>query len=389
MVIPTSVVTFMPLSPLLPNVSTSAQSAAVKRSQARRWGSIVASILIILSGLWLIAALWYQLKSNLILCLTLITIVAAFISALLLSRHSLSWHRLAHLKRHRAILSASYLVVWLIGLAWFVSLTPSTHRDWKPEVAHILSYERDAANPNIVTLHHVRDFDWQDADHAVEHWQSRQVDLNQLKGVDVINSYWMGPIIAHTLVSFEIEGDRPIAFSFEIRKEQGEDFSAIGGFFKQYELSLIASEERDILYTRSNARGEQVYLFPIDRLSKGQLRAMFESYLKAADELQARPAWYNTLTSNCTNIIFYMARPISGDSLPWDYRVWASGWLPNYLYDNHLLPNELDWSMAEWYKQSHINPKVVAKLTRQDNQSDDAYSKLIRQGLPEARIREE
>lgn len=345
---------------------------------------ISVSVLLLLSAIWLLAALWYQLHTtSLILCALLILALLLWISALIVARHTQS-----RLSTHLGKLTGGYLTIWLAGLVWFMSIEPQPDRAWKPEVAFTLSYDRDAANPDIITLHHVRDFDWQDADHASERWHSRQVDLSKLTGMDVINSYWMGPIIAHTLVTFRFEDSRPIAFSFEIRKEQGEDFSAIGGFFKQYELSLIASEERDILYTRSNARGEQVYLFPIDRLSKQDLRAMFESYLKAADELKSRPAWYNTLTSNCTNIIFYMARPISGDRLPWDYRVWASGWLPNYLYDNHLLPNESQWSMDEWYKQAHINPKV-AKLTRQDNQSSEAYSKLIRQGLPEARIREE
>ena len=39
--------------------------------------------------------------------------------------------------------------------------------------------------------------------------------------------------------------------------------------------------------------------------------------------------------------------------------------------------------MDEWYRQSHINPKIKT-FSAQDNQSVDAYSKLIRQGLPKA-----
>ena len=41
------------------------------------------------------------------------------------------------------------------------------------------------------------------------------------------------------------------------------------------------------------------------------------------------------------------------------------------------------WSMEEWYRQSHINPKTKT-FSAADNQSVDAYSKLIRQGLPKA-----
>ncbi len=229
---------------------------------------------------------------------------------------------------------------------------------------------------------------------AIEHWDTRTIDLSKLSGVDVTNSYWMGPLIAHTLVSFRFEDDRPLAFSFEIRKEDGESFSALAGFFRRYELSLIAAEERDIIYTRSNARGEQVYLFPISNLQQHEVKSLFESYLTAADDLNAKPAWYNTLISNCTNIIFYMARIVSGDRLPWDYRIWVSGWLPNYLYDVGMLDaapekNNQPWSMNTWYERTHINPKAKGFDNQVNSQSDTnrdknsrKFSQQIRQDIP-------
>lgn len=392
----------------------------------QRFGRASLTLIILLSALWLIAALWYQLHQNPLLCWPLMVIVALLALTLILARHS-QRIRSGLSKTLSPILSPSFYpetfgttkliglvfaVVWLTGLVWFMSIAPQSNRDWKPEVAKTLSFQRNVDNPDLITLHNVRNFDWLDADHAAEHWQTRQVDLSKLSGVDVVNTYWMGPTIAHTLVSFRFQDERPLAFSFEIRKERHERFSAIGGFFKQYELSLIAAEERDIIYTRTNARGEQVYLFPIDDLSQQQLRGLFESYLAAAEALEAEPAWYNTLTSNCTNIIFYMARIISDGKLPWDYRIWASGYLPNYLYDMKILPNtdnathrsishqdsvihqgnnedsaQAGWSMSEWYQAAHLNPRTQT-FSAQDNQSLDAYSTLIRQGLPEAKLKE-
>ncbi|MCP5774965.1 DUF4105 domain-containing protein, partial [Klebsiella pneumoniae] len=92
-------------------------------------------------------------------------------------------------------------------------------------------------------------------------------------------------------------------FSIEIRKEKNEEFSAIGGFFRKYELSLVASDEKDIVYTRSNVRGEQVYFFPV-KMPQAQAKALFKEYLRQADELAQKPKWYNTLTSNCTTLVF-------------------------------------------------------------------------------------
>ncbi len=89
-------------------------------------------------------------------------------------------------------------------------------------------------------------------------------------GANIITSYWMGPKIAHTLSSaFDFAHSAPLTFSIEIRKEKNEDFSAIGGFFCKFEVSLIAADEKDIIYTRSNIRGEQVYFFP-DQHGRGR-----------------------------------------------------------------------------------------------------------------------
>jgi hypothetical protein len=307
-------------------------------------------------------------------------------------------------KKLSKFLAMLYSGLWLVGVGWYFSIEAKSDRDWQPEVSEVLSYTRDANNPNLITFYKVRNFDWylakKETDGAAEilaneRWETRTVDMSKLSGIDVTNSYWMGPLIAHTLVSFRFEDDRPLAFSFEIRKEDDESFSAFAGFFRRFELSLIASEERDIIYTRSNARGEQVYLFPISHLQKHEVKALFESYLKASDELVAKPSWYNTFTTNCTNIIFYMARIVSGERLPWDYRIWVSGWLPNYLFDIGMLdanPKEQGqpWSMDTWYERTHINPKVQGFDNNADIELNEQqliensreFSKQIRQGLP-------
>lgn len=305
--------------------------------------------------------------------------------------NSAAHHRLSNRKLgHAKWLTAMYAAVWLTGLGWFFAIEPKQERNWMAEVRQQVAYERDAINPDLITLTHVRNFDWYTDKDATERWETRTVDLSKLSGVDVTNSYWMGPLIAHTLVSFRFEDDRPLAFSFEIRKEENESFSALAGFFRRYELSLIAAEERDIIYTRSNVRGEQVYLFPVSNLQQHEVKSLFESYLSAADELNAAPAWYNTLLSNCTNIIFYMARIVSGDRLPWDYRIWVSGWLPNYLYDVGMLyanPKQdgQRWSMDTWYERTHINPKVRGFNNQIDvasGMNGRAFSQQIRQGIP-------
>jgi hypothetical protein len=78
----------------------------------------------------------------------------------------------------------------------------------------------------------------------------------------VLVTYWGSPWIARPIVSFQ-SGDREhIAFSIETRKEIGETYSAILGFFRQYELIETVADERDVIRLRTNYQhGEDVYLY--------------------------------------------------------------------------------------------------------------------------------
>lgn len=337
--------------------------------QASRWlfGLLNAlfTLLVILSSIWLGLALWIQQPLGTIFTPILIALWVIFACVIL----GIYFHT-PLISRRRDILL--YLGAFALALLWYFSLQPQQHRDWNPEVARVLHYERQG---NIVHLHNVRNFNWRTEHDYDEVWQTRTIDLNDIQAVNILTSYWMGPHIAHTLVSFDVKDQAPLTFSIEIRKEKNESFSAIGGFFRKFELSLVASEEKDIVYTRSNIRGEQVYFFPI-KMQPDMAQELFLAYLDKADQLAAQPKWYNTLSSNCTTLVFDMVQAVTQQALPSDYRLLASGYLPNYLYDLNALDTK--WDMTTWYQKAHVNPKVKATVFL--NNSD--YSQTIRQGLP-------
>lgn len=276
---------------------------------------------------------------------------------------------------HLALAARCSFVIALITLvAWWQGLTPRSDRDWAPDVARQLSYEREG---DRVTLHDVRDFEWHTPETATPHWETREYDLSQLDRVDMIVSYWMGPAIAHTLVSFGFDDGRHLTFSVEIRRERDEAFSISGGFFKQFEVNLIAADENDILRLRSNVRGEDVYLYNVG-LSPAARRELFLAYLDEADRLRADPAFYNTLTSNCTTIVFDMVDKIV-PGLPRDIRLILSGYLPAYVYDIGGLDSS--HSLEFLRQRGHINPRA-----RQIpyNAGSEAFSRAIRDGVPVA-----
>lgn len=263
--------------------------------------------------------------------------------------------------------------------AWIGMMQPSNDRHWNPEVAHIVDYAQDPANPNLITVKNVRNFHWRsETDYDID-WQTRTYDLSKLDSMDLVVSIWGNENIAHTFLTFGfLEGER-LAFSVEIRKEAHEEFSSIGGFFRQFELSIIAATEADIIFTRSNIRNESVYLYPLT-YDQEKMRSLFLTYLEQGRKLNQSPAWYNTLTSNCTTFIYKMVRLIDEDSrqLPMDYRVLVSGRLPSYLIELGVIrPHD---TTAAWKDKAHLNPKVAKYGTIQPSEQD--FSQAIREHLP-------
>ncbi|MEE7548477.1 DUF4105 domain-containing protein, partial [Xanthomonas sp. Kuri4-1] len=234
----------------------------------------------------------------------------------------------------------NWAVVGIFGVAfaglfggWW-AMQPSQDRDWADDVAQRLQAEVDG---HRVVLHNVRDFDWTSETVYRPRWETRSYDLDRLVSADLAMSYWMGPAIAHTLISFGFDDGSRVVFSLEIRKERRESFSALGGFFRKFEETLVAADERDILRVRTNVRGEDMYLYRLAIPPKA-LREMFLGYVARAQALDRTPQFYNTLTSNCTTIVFELARQLE-PALPLDYRLLLSGYVAEYAYDQHgLLP---------------------------------------------------
>jgi hypothetical protein len=261
-----------------------------------------------------------------------------------------------------------YLGVFLVLVVWWLAIPPSNDRDWQPDVA-VLPYA--TFDGNKVTLHNIRNCDYRsETDFDVRHYD-RTYDLDKLRTLDFFLIYWGSPMIAHTMMSFGFEGGDYVCVSIETRKEKGEDYSAVRGFFKQYELTYVVADERDVVRLRTNYRGEDVYLYRLHP-APDALRSVFLDYLAGVNALKNRPQWYNAMTDNCTTTIRGHARSYMVS--PWDWRILLNGYADEMAYRNGGLDRSLPF--AELKARSHVNERGKAADT------DPAFSKRIREGLP-------
>lgn len=264
-----------------------------------------------------------------------------------------------------------FLVVFCLIVAWWIGIKPSHERDWQPDVA-VLPYA--TIQDGQVTIHNIRNFTYRsEADFDVRYYD-KTFELKSLDSVDLIAVYWMGDAIAHIMMSFGFQERDFVIFSIETRKEKGEGYSSIKGFFKQYELIYIAGAERDLIRVRTDYRNpqEDVYLYCV-QIPRDRARKLFLEYAHQLNVLKKKPVWYNTLTTNCTTNIAMHIKTFS-DRVRYNWKVLLSGYAPLYAYEIGVLNTKLPF--AELRKQSYINPKAH---TIGD---DPQFSRKIREGLP-------
>lgn len=267
------------------------------------------------------------------------------------------------------VLPRTSLVPLAVVLTWWLLIPPSNARRWQPDVA-VLPWAE--IRGDLVTIHDIRNCDYRsETDYTVRHYD-RTFHLSKLRSVDLSLVYWGSPMIAHTMLSFGFGDGGVVCFSVETRKEVGEAYSTVKGFFRQYELTYVVADERDLIRLRTNYRGERVYLYRLNA-SRDLARRVFLDYLRRVNSLKERPEWYNALTSNCTtNIRSHVAPFNPGARLDW--RILVNGYVDEMLYERGAVDTTVPF--AELKRKSLINGR--ARL------ADDAanFSQLVRVGLP-------
>jgi len=294
------------------------------------------------------------------------SLVGAFSTAGLVTMIAIALRRM----HNKAMLGFGILFAILLG--WWTSIEPSNDREWQTDVARLAYAD---IHGDLITVHNIRNFDYRSETDFTPAYYDKTFDLSKLQSIDFVAVYWMGPAIAHTILSFGFAGGDQLAISIETRKEKNEDYSTIKGFFKQYELYYVVADERDVIRLRTNYRKnppEDVYLYRLHRpIENG--RRVFLEYMHKINSLKQQPEFYNTLIDNCTTGIWMNTR-VNPDHMPISWKILTSGYLPVYLYQAGVFGKKT--SFDDLQRLGHINSRAQAA----DHTAD--FSRLIRAGVP-------
>jgi hypothetical protein len=273
-----------------------------------------------------------------------------------------------HFARRRWQRFVGSLLCFLLVLSWWLTLKPSSNQPWQTDVSKLASI--DITN-NHAIIHNFRQCDYRTELDYTCTWSTLDIDLAQIQGVDLFMNYWGSPWIAHTIVSFDLGRGQHVAFSIETRKQVGQTYSALRGFFRQYTLISVVSDERDLVRLRTNYRDrEDLYLYHT-RATPVFARSLFLDYAAMTNRLYSHPQWYNAITHNCTTEIFTFK---TMKDHPFDWRILLNGKADEMEYQRGELAGDLPF--PELKQRAYINPAARAA------DKDPQFSVRIREGRP-------
>jgi hypothetical protein len=313
-----------------------------------------------LAWMWGVTALYLAGPKSYWLNITLACIFGLFLPAAFIFTRSL-WRG-----------SLSCLVVFAALLIWWQTLTPTHYKNWALDVEQISHGEIQG---DKLVMYNVRNFDYRTVNDFDQIWETREYNLNNLRGLDLFLSYWASDNIAHAILSWDFGDDGHLAISIETRKDRTQQYSSIRGFFKQYEIAYVAADERDIIMLRTNYRKERVYLYHLE-VPKRKVRALLNDYLLTMNNLVETPEFYDALANNCTTAIKIHVDAIRLDEPPpFDWRIIASGHVDGLLYDRGKLITTMP------FKELRRISRVDLRMQKEGRED---FSKKVREHLRSA-----
>lgn len=260
------------------------------------------------------------------------------------------------------------LAGFLLVLIPWLGLSASNEREWYPEwaeTAHV-SFEGGTA-----TFHNYRNFEYRDDGTVDERWETRRVRIENLRGVDYFHDDFGGDMLAHPILSFDFGPDGHVALSIETRREVGESFTEIGGFYKYFDLQYVWGDERDMIRVRV-LRDEPIYLYRLALKPVGALFLFMDS-VRTTNALAVSPRFYNVLTANCTTSLFAQTPELKARNF--DIRMLLNGRLDELAFEDGFIETaDLDFEALR--ARALVNEAVLAAGT-----TDDFWAR-IRKGRP-------
>lgn len=245
---------------------------------------------------------------------------------------------------------------------------PQQHRNWKPEFGVLAFAEMDQ---HWVTVRNVRQCRWKDADSASIRHQDWAFDWDEVQAVDfIVVPFATAPMLAHTMLSFQLADARHLVASVEARLERNQAYSPFAGAARQFELIYVIGDEVDLLGLRAEHRGDEIYVYR-SIATPQQSAELLRSVLTRANSLVEQPEFYDTISNNCTTNLIWHINQVKSIAIPTTLETMLPGHSDSFAYRLGLLATELPFEQAK--RSANLSMRI-----RQHLGADD-FSQRIRE----------
>ena len=247
-----------------------------------------------------------------------------------------------------------FLFVLLLGLVlgaaglwanWMLA-TPSHDREWRAD------YDRTVTVTGTGGVHeigNVRDWSYAlDGEVTDATWINARIDPETLKAAYFLKEpFGDSDAIAHTMLSFVFEDGSAYVVSVEARREVGETYEPLkAAILPIFEYVFVWTTERDMFANTIFAAGDELYVYPMV-IPLDQQRAVLTAMIDATADIEKKPRFYNTLFSNCTNVLARSVNRISPGAVPWHVSWHLTGYSDAFLFEEGILGGGATFEKAQ------------------------------------------
>jgi len=274
--------------------------------------------------------------------------------------------------RHKRMVIIASLALAAVLIALFAR-RPSNEREWSAD--HAVPARATVEGHRLV-VRNVRNFQYDESGNATPGYYDATYDL------DSLDSVWFAltafskssRIPAHTFVSFGFADGRYLAVSIEARRERDEDYGIMKGALRSYELIYVMGDEKDLIGRRAVVDGDQTYLYPVNA-PKERIREMLLAMVTRANDLSARPEFYNSFVNNCASNLVEHVNAIVPGRIPTGFKVLLPGYADEVAIRLGLV--DADSNVAEARRRFLINERARSAMHRPSTEFSAAVRRAV------------
>lgn len=257
-------------------------------------------------------------------------------------------------KKGRAILAGSTLVIYLLTLL----TAPSNNRIWARDQTRVATVE---ISDGSVTIDNFRNFHYRSASDFDVNFEKRTFQLTDIDSLSlIVQKFTASEGLAHVMLSFG--GDLPpskrkyFGLSVEVRREEGEVYSPLKGVYRNFELTHVIGDERDLIGVRTVHRpGDRVWMYKLNATPL-QIQQLFLRFAKRIKRLETDPEFYHTFLNNCANGITRQTYELTPAPINWlDPRIVLPGYSDQFAFENGLIDSSEGRSFEQVKRDARID----------------------------------